>query len=176
MKHYGTESIRLFRNSEHHSPILHSPRHQEFRSSVRCLRFRRPCHFPSFRCRTDYRCHYSCSYYPDEVICSHYASTKTSTDDFVRLSLVITQHALTTQTIAISDDGDTAEAITYVTGVHFGTGKWQGQHFNAWAKYTDSLKLIVGTGALPGSSGKWVIYKRGLVTMHREGNEAIMGS
>lgn len=91
-----------------------------------------------------------------------------------RLEPVTTHHALTTQTIAIALDGRTAEASTYFTGVHFGTGKWEGQESMAWGRYKDSLVLVEGRGALPGASGQWLISKREVVIMKRTGEERIM--
>lgn len=87
-----------------------------------------------------------------------------------------THHALSTQTIVIGEDGRTAEASTYFTGVHWGNGKHEGESFNAWGKYDDSLILIEGKGALPGSSGHWVIKKRKLEITKKTGNEGIMWS
>jgi len=56
-----------------------------------------------------------------------------------RLKPVTTQHALTTQTITISEDGITASAVTYFTAVHFGTGVKEGQSLTAYGKYLDKL-------------------------------------
>lgn len=95
-----------------------------------------------------------------------------------RLSPVVTQHALTTQHIAIADDGKTAEVTTYFTGIHFGQGKWKGKEVTAWGKYTDSLRLdpdAQGKG-LSGASGggKWGICRREVGFMGRLGEEAVM--
>ena len=85
-----------------------------------------------------------------------------------------TQHALTTQTIEIAEDGRYAEASTYFTGVHFGLGKWKGKEVTAWGKYVDRLKLVEGKKSLPGASGQWLIEKRELVFMGRLGEEGVM--
>ena len=92
-----------------------------------------------------------------------------------RLAPVTTQHALTTQTIELAEDGKTAEASTYFSGIHFGTGKWQGQHVTAWGKYIDRLILVEGRKSIPGASGHWMIEKRELVFMGRLGEEGVMG-
>ena len=91
-----------------------------------------------------------------------------------RLEAVTTQHALTTQMIAVSDDGKTADASTYFTATHFGRGKWEGHLLTAWGRYIDSLKVVEGKGALPGSSGQWLITKRELVFCGRLGEHGIM--
>ncbi|TKA24922.1 hypothetical protein B0A54_17485 [Friedmanniomyces endolithicus] len=44
-----------------------------------------------------------------------------------RLAPVSSQHALTTQHILLSPDGQSATATTYFTGIHFGKGKWEGK-------------------------------------------------
>ena len=84
------------------------------------------------------------------------------------------QHALTTQTIEVAEDGKSANATTYFTGIHFGKGKWQGQQVTAWGKYMDSLVLIESEESLPGASGHWLIEKRQLEIMGRLGEEGVM--
>ncbi|KAF2484825.1 hypothetical protein BDY17DRAFT_292448 [Neohortaea acidophila] len=94
-----------------------------------------------------------------------------------RLEPVTTHHALTTQHIVIADDGKTAEATTYFTGVHFGTGKWEGRQSIAWGKYQDGL-VLDGEGGkakgVPGASGRWLIARREVTIMKRTGEERIM--
>lgn len=91
-----------------------------------------------------------------------------------RLAPVVTHHSLSTQTIVIAEDGSTAEAVTYFTGVHWGTDEHEGDRFDAYGSYKDSLKVVPGKG-LPGASGRWVIVKRELNITRKEGNEDIMG-
>lgn len=92
------------------------------------------------------------------------------------LKHITSQHALTTQTIAVSSDGKSAKATTYFTGIHFGRGKWQGQQVTAWGKYVDDLVLLSsGEGeVLPGSSGAWRIARREVEFMGRLGEEGVM--
>jgi len=91
-----------------------------------------------------------------------------------RLSPVTTQHALTTQHIEISEDGKSAHATTYFTGIHFGQGKWQGKEVTAWGKYIDQLILNANETSLPGASGQWLIYRREVTFMGRLGEERVM--
>lgn len=91
-----------------------------------------------------------------------------------RLTPVVTQHALTTQTISISADGKSADAVTYFTGIHFGQGKWEGSEITAWGKYVDTLTLVEGMESLPGASGQWLISDRYVEFMGRRGEERVM--
>lgn len=91
-----------------------------------------------------------------------------------RLAPVVTQHALTTQSISISTDGRSAEAVTYFTGIHFGQGKWEGKEITAWGKYVDVLILIEAKESLPGASGQWLIRRREVEFMGRLGEERVM--
>jgi len=91
-----------------------------------------------------------------------------------RLSPVTTQHALTTQHIEIDEDGKNAKATTYFTGIHFGTGKWEGKEVTAWGKYVDTLTLSEGKGGLPGASGLWLISRREVSFTKRLGEEGVM--
>ncbi|KAF2719497.1 hypothetical protein K431DRAFT_251055 [Polychaeton citri CBS 116435] len=93
-----------------------------------------------------------------------------------RLTPITSQHALTTQQITIAADGETAEAVTYFTGIHFGQGKWKGKEVTAWGKYVDKL-VLVGDGkdaVLPGASGRWRISRRVVDFMGRLGEEGVM--
>lgn len=90
-----------------------------------------------------------------------------------RLTPITSQHALTTQTIEIAEDGRTATATTYFTGIHFGKGKWQGQQVTAWGKYEDTL-ILTEDKDIPGSSGHWLISKRVVGFMGRLGEEGVM--
>lgn len=87
---------------------------------------------------------------------------------------ITSQHALTTQTIEIAEDGKNAKATTYFTGIHFGQGKWKGQQVTAWGKYNDTLVLTDDKDGLPGASGKWLISKREVEFMGRMGEEGVM--
>ena len=89
---------------------------------------------------------------------------------------ITSQHALTTQHIEIAEDGKTAKATTYFTGIHFGTGKWKGQQVTAWGKYVDDLILVEGQdqSSLPGASGQWLIKRREVGFMSRMGEEGVM--
>ena len=95
-----------------------------------------------------------------------------------RLSPVSTQHALTTQTIEVAEDGKSARATTYFTGIHFGKGKWQGQQVTAWGRYDDELVLVeekdTASVGVPGANGEWLIRKRDLAFMGRLGEEGVM--
>ncbi|KAK5129411.1 hypothetical protein LTR08_003267 [Meristemomyces frigidus] len=93
-----------------------------------------------------------------------------------RLAPISSQHALTTQHLAIAADGRSAEATTYFTGIHFGQGKWAGQQVTAWGKYVDTLTLFPESGVdvLPGSSGQWLVSRREVGFMARMGEEGVM--
>lgn len=82
---------------------------------------------------------------------------------------------MTTQIIEIAEDGLSAKATTYFTGIHFGKGKWEGKEVTAWGKYVDVLQLVTGsTPEVPGASGKWRIVKRECGFMGRLGEEGVM--
>ena len=83
---------------------------------------------------------------------------------------------MTTQHIVINEDGKTAEATTYFTGIHFGKGKWEGKEVTAWGKYCDTLTLFPDgkSNVLPGSSGQWLVTKREVGFMARMGEEGVM--
>lgn len=85
-----------------------------------------------------------------------------------RLKPVTTQHALTTQTITISEDGITASAVAYFTAVHFGTGAKEGQSLTAYGKYLD--KLVRSET----QSGQWRIKQRECKFMGRVGESGVM--
>ncbi|KAK8030043.1 hypothetical protein PG993_011334 [Apiospora rasikravindrae] len=85
-----------------------------------------------------------------------------------RLKNIPTQHALTTQMVEIQPDGVTAKATTYFTGVHFGRGKWQGQHLTSWGSYVDTLVRD------DGKPGNWLISKRTVLFTERLGEERVM--
>jgi len=102
------------------------------------------------------------------------------------LHAITSQHALTTQSIAISASGTTAHATTYFSGVHFGQNKWSGQTCTAYGKYIDELVLLPAIdntdGAesstsqdrvLAGASGEWRVRKRVVEFMARVGEEGI---
>ena len=82
-----------------------------------------------------------------------------------RLKDIPTQHSLTTQMIEIQQDGVTAQANTYFTGLHFGRGQWEGHHLTSWGQYVDTLQLV---------KGKWLITKRTCLFTAREGDERLM--
>lgn len=85
-----------------------------------------------------------------------------------------TQHALTTQTINIDNDGKSAKATTYFTGVHLGQGRWKGQMVTAYGKYTDELVCVPEVASLAGASGQWLIKRREVEFMGRVGEEGVM--
>ncbi|OCL11339.1 hypothetical protein AOQ84DRAFT_191815 [Glonium stellatum] len=85
-----------------------------------------------------------------------------------RLKPVTTQHALTTQTITISEDGMAASAVTYFTGAHFGTGAREGQLLTAYGKYIDELVRSES------QIGQWRIKKRECKFMGRVGELGVM--
>ncbi|OCL00634.1 uncharacterized protein K441DRAFT_651620 [Cenococcum geophilum 1.58] len=85
-----------------------------------------------------------------------------------RLKPVTSQHALTTQTITISEDGMTASAVTYFTGVHFGTGVKEGQSVTAYGKYLDELVRSET------QSEQWRIKRRECKFMGRVGESGVM--
>ncbi|KAK0911543.1 hypothetical protein LTR91_003587 [Friedmanniomyces endolithicus] len=92
-----------------------------------------------------------------------------------RLAPVSSQHALTTQHILLSPDGQSATATTYFTGIHFGKGKWEGKEVTAWGKYTDTLTFLgEAESELPGASGRWRISRREVTFMGRLGEEGVM--
>lgn len=92
-----------------------------------------------------------------------------------RLGPVVTQHALTTQTITINEDGKTASATTYFTGVHLGQGRWKGQLVTAYGKYIDELICILSKSPpIAAASGQWLVNKREVVFIGRVGEEGVM--
>ncbi|GAB7356846.1 hypothetical protein MBLNU459_g7719t2 [Dothideomycetes sp. NU459] len=92
-----------------------------------------------------------------------------------RLAPVTTQHALTTQTITLSDDANTATATTYFTGVHLGRGKWEGQMVTAYGIYNDELvRKESGNGLFYGPPPQWLVSKREVVFIGRVGEEGVM--
>lgn len=95
-----------------------------------------------------------------------------------RLSPVTTQHALTTQQITIAASGTEAEVKTYFTGIHFGTGKWEGQQVTAWGMYEDTLRVDPeGQGqGVEGASGngRWRVCRRKVGFTKRLGEEGVM--
>lgn len=77
--------------------------------------------------------------------------------------------------ITINEDGNTASAVTYFTGVHLGQGRWQGQQVTAYGKYTDELVCLPRQGALlAAASGQWLVSKREVTFMGRVGEEGVM--
>lgn len=72
--------------------------------------------------------------------------------------------------IEIQPDGVTAKATTYFTGVHFGRGKWQGQHLTSWGQYID---MLVRDDSVS-KPGRWLISQRTLVFTERIGDERLM--
>ena len=91
-----------------------------------------------------------------------------------RLAPVVTHHSLSTQTIVVAEDGMTAEAVTYFTGIHWGTNEHEGERFDAHGSYKDSLKLVAGQ-SVSGANGRWVIVQRELGITRKQGSEDIMG-
>lgn len=96
------------------------------------------------------------------------------------LHAITSQHALTTQSIAISASGDTAHATTYFSGVHFGKDEWEGQICTAYGKYIDELVLLKPNSnnfseerVLAGARGEWRVKKRTVEFMARIGEEGI---
>jgi hypothetical protein len=92
---------------------------------------------------------------------------------------ITSQHALTTQSIAIAASGTTAHATTYFSGVHFGKNEWAGQTCTAYGKYIDELVLLPKESSnsqdniLAGASGEWRVKKRTVEFMARVGEEGI---
>ncbi|KAI9706777.1 MAG: hypothetical protein M1820_004748 [Bogoriella megaspora] len=82
-----------------------------------------------------------------------------------RLEPVTTQHAVTTQMIHVNENGDIASAVTYFTGVHFGTERYEGEALTAYGKYEDDLVF---------SNEQWRIKKRVCSFMGRIGNQNVM--
>lgn len=80
-----------------------------------------------------------------------------------------TQHALTTQLIDI-ESAEQAKATTYFTGIHFGTGKWEGKDVSAWGVYHDDLVCLAGEGGRK----RWLIARREVRFMGRRGEEGVM--
>ncbi|KAF4472299.1 small subunit of phenylpropionate dioxygenase [Fusarium albosuccineum] len=64
-----------------------------------------------------------------------------------------TQHALSTQIIELTGE-KTAEATTYGTAVHFGTGQNEGKEVTAWGLYKDKLVKDASEGE------GWRIFER----------------
>lgn len=63
---------------------------------------------------------------------------------------------------------------TYFSGVHFGTGRWEGQTCTAYGKYVDELVLVPNVGAeTAGASGAWRVCERRVEFMARVGEEGI---
>ena len=91
-----------------------------------------------------------------------------------RLGPVVTQHAITTQTITIHEDAKTATSTSYFTGVHLGQGRWKGQLVTAYGRYNDELFCLPHVESLAGASGQWLIRKREVVFMGRVGEEGVM--
>ena len=85
-----------------------------------------------------------------------------------------TQHALSTQTIEMSKDEKSAEAMTYFSGIHFGKGRWEGQEVTVYGKYIDTLIKDTTKGNLLFPSTRWLISKRELVVMGRTGEVRVM--
>ncbi|QIX00897.1 hypothetical protein AMS68_006414 [Peltaster fructicola] len=90
-----------------------------------------------------------------------------------RLTHITSQHAITTQHIVIAEDGKTAKATSYFTGVHFGQGKWDGKEVTAWGRYIDDLVLVDGV-SVPGASGQWLIGAREVQFIKRLGEERVL--
>ena len=79
---------------------------------------------------------------------------------------------MTTQIIEIAEDGKSAQATTYFTGIHFGQGKWKGKQVTAWGKYTDSLVPVDDADA--GGLRKWIIKAREVQFFKRLGEEGVL--
>ncbi len=75
------------------------------------------------------------------------------------LAPVVTQHALTTQFIAVYDN-NTAAAITYFTATLFGQGKATGATLFSYGKYLDTLIPVNGT---------WLVSERTTLIMVSDG-------
>lgn len=90
-----------------------------------------------------------------------------------RLRPITSQHAITTQHIEVAEDGKTAKATSYFTGIHFGQGKWKGKEVTAWGRYVDELVLVSGR-SVPGVDGQWLISSREVHFMGRLGEEGVM--
>lgn len=97
--------------------------------------------------------------------------------DGSRLGPIRTHHNLTTQTIRFSQDGKTANAVTYFISCHFGQGKHEGKALSAYGRYLDELVLLDANGdfeGVQGASGIWRIKRRTVLFTNRIGDEAIM--
>ncbi|KAI4949865.1 hypothetical protein J4E86_007820 [Alternaria arbusti] len=81
-----------------------------------------------------------------------------------RLGPVRTHHNLTTQTITFRSDAQTARAVTYFQGVHFGQGPHEGKMLCAYGKYVDDMVMLEAKNGdcdgVRGASGVWRIKDR----------------
>ncbi|KAI8935991.1 hypothetical protein NX059_007494 [Plenodomus lindquistii] len=96
-----------------------------------------------------------------------------------RLGPIRTHHSLTTQRITFGLDGNTAFAVTYFQGAHFGQGQHEGKLLCAYGRYMDHLVVTQRTPngdyeGVPGASGLWRIEKRTVAFTQRIGDEKIM--
>ena len=64
---------------------------------------------------------------------------------------------------------ETAQVVTYFTGIHFGQGKWEGKEVTAYGRYDDELVGVKVQG-----EEKWLISKRKVSFMKRLGEEGVM--
>ena len=97
--------------------------------------------------------------------------------DHSRLGPIRTHHDLTTQTIVFSQDGKTANSVTYFIGNHFGQGPHEGKLLSAYGQYVDELVCQDADGDFEGvfgASGKWRIRQRTVLFTQRIGDEKIM--
>nr|POE54485.1 hypothetical protein CFP56_41423 [Quercus suber] len=172
----STKRLRLHRHPKHACTILHRSRHQRLRSPQGSFHGGRRNHLPiqghnqgrPERCKRD-----------QETVTEPNRTHGFQIDPLLtwlgtRLTPITSQHALTTQTIEIAEDGQSAKATTYFTGIHFGKGKWEGQQVTAWGKYVDVLQRFEGPREVPGASGKWRIVQRECGFMGRLGEEGVM--
>ena len=95
-----------------------------------------------------------------------------------RLGPISTHHSLTTQTIVVSPDNKTANAVTYFIGAHFGQGPHAGKVLTAYGRYVDELVCLEASGedleGVQGADGIWRISKRTVGFTARIGDEMIM--
>ena len=94
------------------------------------------------------------------------------------LGPVRTHHSLTTQMITFHEGGESATAVTYFIGCHFGQGPHEGKVLQAYGRYTDELTVRGATAGdhegVQGASGVWRIRKRTVGFTQRIGDENIM--
>ncbi|KAH9860472.1 hypothetical protein J1614_011803 [Plenodomus biglobosus] len=96
-----------------------------------------------------------------------------------RLGPIRTHHSLTTQRITFDIGGESAYAVTYFQGAHFGQGQHEGKLLCAYGKYMDRLVVTKRDSdgdceGVVGASGLWRIENRTVAFTQRVGDENIM--